>query len=136
VTDSQIDEVAVDSATVYLTDFLREFSDSNIAGVLIKEADDAGLNSEQISLYQPIINIGDAYQWSIGVCAIGSPAADFAALDLMISDNCAFAGSIAKPLPEQFWYEGGSHEGDFVYGKVPADAVPEKVLEALAGLSC
>lgn len=128
-----LEEVAVDSATVYLADFLREFADTQLAGVLVYEADNAELESEQLALYQPIVNIGDAYQWAIGVYAPSS-VGTFSALDLMISENNEDCGIIARPLPDNFWSKGGKSDSDFAYGKVPADAIPEKVLEVLAGL--
>ena len=126
-----VDDVAVDSATVYLADFFREFSDSGIAGILIREQNAEDLGSTLGSLYKPLNNIADAYRWSVGLDLDNCQATDLDDFDIVVGQQSVTAKLIAYPLPDTFWEAAEGEPGAFLYGKVPVDAIPERVLEVL-----
>lgn len=126
-----VDDVAVDSATVYLADFFREFSDSGIAGILIREQNAEDLGSTLGSLYKPLNNIADAYRWSVGLDLDNCQATDLDDFDIVVGQQSVTAKLIAYPLPDTFWETAEGEPGAFLYGKVPVDAIPERVLEVL-----
>jgi hypothetical protein len=131
VVTERVEDIAVDSATVYLADFLREFSDRAIAGILIREGGLQDFGATLGSLYRPLNNIGEAYQWSVGLDLNGSEATDLEDFDFVISKVRDCASLVAHPLPDDFWTSGECHYGAFVFGKIPVDAIPETVLEIL-----
>ncbi len=133
LSDIEADDLMSDSASVYLADFLREFAEHELAGILLLEADNAALSNEQIDLYRPIANVCNGYQWAIGTRTLGSPGSS-QFLDFMITDANVPCQIVANPLASSFWSGDTSAAGDFVYGEIPADAVPENVLDALATL--
>ena len=126
-----VDDVVVDSATVYLADFLREFSDSGIAGIHIREQNAEDFGSTLSSLYKPLNNIADAYRWTVGLDLDECQATDLDDFDIVICKRPVTANLIAHPLPDSFWETGKGEPGAFLYGKVPVDAIPERVLEVL-----
>jgi hypothetical protein len=126
-----VEDIAVDSATVYLADFLREFSDAGIAGILVREEGTQDFGVTLGSLYRPLNNIGEAYQWSVGLDLDGSLATNLDDFDFVISKANDCDGLVAHPLPDDFWTSGECHYGAFVFGRIPIDAIPEKVLEIL-----
>jgi hypothetical protein len=126
-----VEDIAVDSAIVYLADFLREFSGAGIAGILVREVGSQDFGPTLGSLYRPLCNIGEAYQWSVGLNLNGSLAADLDDFDFVISAVNDRAGLVAHPLPDDFWTSGEYHYGAFLFGRIPVDAIPEKVLETL-----
>jgi hypothetical protein len=126
-----VEDIAVDSATVYLADFLREFSDSGIAGILVREERIQEFGATLGSLYRPLNNIGEAYQWAVGLDLNGSRATELGSFDFVISEVGDGGSLVAHPLPEDFWTTGECHCGAFAFGTIPVDAVPEKVLENL-----
>ena len=128
-----VDDIAVDSATVYLADFLREFSDSGIAGILIRELNAEDFGSTLGSLYKPLNNIADAYRWSVGLDLDECQATDLDDFDIVVCKRPVAANLIAHPLPDSFWETAEGESGAFLYGKVPVDAIPERVLEVLNG---
>jgi hypothetical protein len=67
----------------------------------------------------------------VGLDLNGSLATDLDDFDFVISKAQDCAGLVAHPLPDDFWTSGECHYGAFVFGRIPADAVPEKVLEIL-----
>jgi hypothetical protein len=131
VLTEMVEDIAADSATVYLADFLREFADCGIAGILVREQGTQDFGATLGCLYRPLNNIGEAYQWSVGLDLNGARANELDDFDFVISDSGDCASLVAHPLPHDFWETGECHPGAFVFGKIPVDAVPEKVLEIL-----
>lgn len=127
----EIEEAMVDNAAVYLADFLRVFATTELAGILITEPPGADLISDQLALYQPIINIADAYHWTVGVHSADSAAATSTSLDFMISDNPEACPVVLKPLGRELWNGDASAEAGMIYSTVPGDANPEAVLTTL-----
>lgn len=127
----------MDSAAVYMADFLRCFGDSGVDILLLHEApDSAPMSADQRALYQPVFNVAAHYRWELG---LGLPA------DQMPPGQ-AQAGFVILPVgvtgqgvlvPSDFW-EGAMPPdcpaNGFRYAQIPAQAQPERVLQKLAGL--
>ena len=137
------DEMNVDTASMYVADFLRYFSETDLSGVLLMEDPDLlPENGEELSWYQPIYNVAKHYRWNVGlylpsadkdydlpddlnfaIAPAGSPTAD-KALGVEITD-VLWASDSDKTLPAT---------NGFYYLSIPADAKPETVLETLETL--
>lgn len=138
--DPEVGGDEADSCSVYVAEFLRSFGEVGVDGLLLEEA--AGqepASAEEIEWYQPVINVAGHYRWDIG---------------LRFEDGSAFAGRVTgmtyviAPTPlecaangvvidDAFWAGSdapSAPKGGFRYLQIPADAVPEKVLERLATL--
>jgi hypothetical protein len=133
------DDAAVDSAAVYTADFLRGFSPTDIAGVLLsEEAEAAAPSAETVSLYRPILNLATHYRWNVGLLTpISSenvgPAA--AGPDFWIAPSLIPGKGHGLLVPDSFWSDAvrpERPEGGFLFATIPANAVPETVLERLA----
>lgn len=141
----------LEGVSVYLAEFLRNFSTFGVSAIVINEGKESYLDHMQLlSCCQPILNIAKHYQWLVGY-HIEQPVSQNLGIK-QISDKVDFtlfsASSIAEMLPhwesgfvsggglnKAFWTENGNpHEiphGGLLFGKIPADAEPEKVLSRL-----
>lgn len=137
------DEMNVDTASMYVADFLRYFSETGLSGVLLVE-DPALLpaSGEELSWYQPIYNVAKHYRWSVGV-SLPSADQDYdvpADVNFAIAPAGSPTAAKAKgvDITDYLW---GDKAGEarpatngFYYLTIPADAKPEAVLETLATL--
>lgn len=130
-----IEESDLDTATVYLADFLRDFAETPIAGIMIDESKNTHLAYHPATIYKPIINIGKAYGWTVGIHTAHSLRVDCTRFDLAITQYTDSCDIVAQPVPAKFWDGGSLCDSNFLYGKIPQYALPESVLEAIAGLS-
>lgn len=128
----------IDSAAVYMADFLRCFGEVGIDLLLLHESADAEpAAAEPFVLYQPVFNVAAHYRWEPGLCQLaGHSAAEQPSAGFVIAPVAAGAGSGALISPA-FW-EGGAPprcpDGGFRYATIPAQAQPETVLRKLAEL--
>lgn len=129
----------VESASMYVTDWLRSFAESSIDGLLLEEERGDGQASAQaLATYQPVINAAKYYRWALGVLSQGTGYAPgpLEGIDFRITDADCEAGITGRVIPDSFW--AGENppliEKGFYYLKVPEDALPERVLERLAAL--
>ncbi|WP_420465105.1 hypothetical protein [Panacagrimonas sp.] len=129
-----------DSCAVYVAEFLRSFGEVGVDAVLLEEAADAEPSSaEEIAWYQPVINLAAHYRWDLGLLlSRGNDFSGAASGVQFVIAPAQIGGAVAgMVLSEAFW-DGqdapGLANGAFRFGRVPADAVPEKVLERLASL--
>ena len=130
----------IDTAAVYVAEFLRSFGESGLDAVLLQEAAGAEpASAAEIAWYQPVLNIAGHYRWDLG---------------LHLPDGSGFTGPVqnldfviaSRPLPGcptgvaldgKFWSGAApprAPAGGFLFTVVPADAVPEQVLDRLAFL--
>jgi hypothetical protein len=128
----------IDTAAVYVAEFLRSFGESGLDAVLLQEAPGAEpASATEIAWYQPVLNIAAHYRWDLG---------------LQLPDGSGFAGPVQHlafviaPQPPPgcaaglalgggFWSGAPPPQapaGGFLFAVVPVDAVPERVLERLA----
>lgn len=130
-----VDDDAIDNAALLLTDFLRTFGDSGLAGVLLIESvDDAPATLDALELYRPLLNVGAHYRWAIGTHSEHAlPACNGMAFAIATSaSDDALSGLI---VDSGFWNGDAPRkraDGQFLHATLPADAQPESVLARLA----
>jgi hypothetical protein len=136
---SLIDENLVDTASMYLADLLRNFSEAGLSAVVIKEASEPILSPELIvGLYQPIVNIALHYQWKIGYWVMNNEILhSFPDFYLSPSNDMPLEKSVFM-LNESWWAECFDDafipEVDMIFGKISRDTIPELVLTKLKGI--
>lgn len=127
-----------ESASMYVADFLRVFSDCNIAGILLREDEgDGPASEEELLRYQPLLNVAQHYGWQLAFdgCTNDFLATPAQGIDICMGEQTSRAQG--KKLGSDYW-DGEtpvpSTDKAFWYCEVPPQAVPEKVLEKLAAL--
>lgn len=136
----EVGEDEADSCAVYLAEFLRTFGELGLDGlVLTEEADAEPASVDELEWYQPVVNVAMHYRWDLGVLlpsgqalASGIPEFQFAIAPTRIEG--VVQGTV---LEEAFWNGGDAaavEAGGFRFSKIPAEAVPETVLERLGSL--
>jgi len=135
----EIDADVVDSAAAYMADFLREFADCGIDGLLLEENPQSGFaTAEDVQLYQPLFNVAAHYRWDVG---LQLPAVQNAfpgsGANFVVSPRALTDVSTGLVIPAGFWNGEAPPDcpsGGFRYAEIPADAKPESVLDRLAVL--
>ncbi|MCC2658934.1 MAG: hypothetical protein K0Q76_4042 [Panacagrimonas sp.] len=129
-----------DSCSVYVAEFLRSFGESGVDGLLLEEREGAEpASAEEIAWYQPVINIAGHYRWDLGVylpTAAGF-SGDAAGVQFVIAPKAVAGAANGLSLGDGFWSgedAPAAPSKGFRFARVPADAVPEKVLERVATL--
>jgi hypothetical protein len=141
----------VEAVAMYLAEYVRAFSTSGLAAVVLEEpADPVIQHKEAIPLYQPIVNLANHYQWSVGISLSGATV-EFSEGDDEIdfylmsnADPAAISGywekglNIGGGLNRNFW-SGEQNvlplsDRGFAYGEIPEEAEPEMVLSQLKKL--
>jgi len=138
--DAEPEEMVVDTAAMYLADFLRYFSETNLSGVLLVE-DEALMpaSSEELSWYQPVVNVAKHYRWSIGIqlpfSGEGFSAPGDVNFTIVPAQSSVSESSLGVDISQALWV-GGDIAGTkgFYYLSIPADTKPESVLETLSTL--
>ncbi len=139
--DEPIEADDVDSASMYLADFLRAFGDAGIDILLLEEAVGDPASRDGIAAYQAVLNIAGHYRWEVGLRLGNVPgdlAGGLAGIDFLIAPQPVPGAATGIQLPLAFWTGAEAAvpqaAGDFLFGAIPADAQPEVVLERLAAL--
>ena len=135
IDDARVSWDDAESASMYVADFLRCFSDCELSAVLLRDAANTGpVCAGDVTRYQPVINVAQHYGWQIVLdgCAdnfLASPESGVAVClsqlstkesGLKLSDDCWDGASLPSFNDERFWYV-----------TIPQNAVPEQVLELL-----
>ncbi len=130
--DDEVTLDDVDSAAMYMADFLRAFGDTGIDVLLLEEAPGVVAGDEELAACQAVLNIAGHYRWDVGLRL--DDGAALAAVDFVIAPAGAAAG---LQLPQAYWRgEAPAAEGgQFIYARIPPDAEPEAVLGRLAALA-
>lgn len=128
-----------DSASMYVADFLRCFSESGLDILLLDEAADTEPASpEELEWYRPVLNVATHYRWELGL------RLPLAKVDPGMVEGIRFFIA-PRPLdtptgiltPDTFWTGSpppGCPAGQFRTADIPAEANPELVLDRLAVL--
>lgn len=115
---NDFDEDNMETAAVYLADWVRRFADAGVAGLLFDERTD-GCDRE---VYQPITNTAEHYQWTVGYRSDA---------EVVFTEG---TDSVAVPVAgDDLWSGDGSAEPP-LFSQIPADAEPETVLAVLKRL--
>lgn len=127
----------IDSASVYVADFLRAFADTGLDAVLIGGPHDPVV-ADDIDLHAAIFNAAAHYRWDVGVCLGDAPLSRRGLTpqfiiapqpeERMRSGLCVSAafwdGEAAPPCPS----------GGLLFIEIPLESLPENVLERLRTL--
>lgn len=134
----EIDADVVDSAAAYLADFLREFADCGIDGLLLEEDVHSGaVSAEDVQLYQPVLNVAAHYRWDVGLRLPAAQQISPGGAGFVVSSRALAGVSTGLVLPAGFWSGDAPPDtppGGFRYAEIPVDAKPESVLDRLAVL--
>ncbi len=117
--EPEFDDDDAENAAIYYADWLRAFTDADIAGLIFDER--AGDIAD--AAYQPVKNTAEHYRWSIGVRR---------EKQVHFSDP-----QVTIPvLSSDYWTSGQSADTivGVVFSEIAKDAVPETVLELLEKL--
>ena len=87
-------------------------------------------------LYRPLINVAQTYQWFVSLDLGSGRATSLDDFDLVISREAMDARTVIHPVSLDFWESGTWQASAIVYGEVPADGNPEKVLKVLDNARC
>jgi len=136
IDSAQVSWDDAESASMYVADFLRCFSDSELSGVLLRDPDNTGpASAGDIARYQPVINVAQHYHWQVildGCVDNFLPSSEFG-VTVSIGNQSTDEGGLK--LPDDCW-DGAElpmfNGQGFWYVTVPRNAVPEQVLELLA----
>lgn len=129
-----------DSASVYVAQFLRGFSESGVDMILLTEGADCEPVSEQeLHWYRPALNVAGHYRWEVGIQL--PRASGFTGLipgiDFLIAPRALPACVSGISTSEAFWSGAPAPAlpaGGFRFAEIPADCPPEQVLDRLAVL--
>ena len=141
--DAEPEEMAVDTAAMYLADFLRYFSDTDLSGVLLVEDESLmPASTEELSWYQPVINVAKHYRWSVGVhlpfSDSGFKAPDDIDFSIVPAGSSAAANTMGIDISQPLWEQGAEGlsvgENSFYYLSIPTEVQPELVLDTLSSL--
>lgn len=141
--DIEPDDMSVDTASMYLADYLRYFSETEISGVLLMEDESLmPLNSEELSWYQPVFNVTKHYRWAVGIhlpTAIENFVLPEGVNFSIVPAQSGLADeSLGIDISENLWDQSsepleGKDRG-FYYLSIPESSMPEAVLETLSTL--
>jgi hypothetical protein len=141
--DTELDEMSVDTASMYVADYLRYFSETELSGVLLMEDPTLMPGSrEELNWYQPVYNVANHYRWSVGLHLpfVGEGFALPDEVDFtIVSAEVAGPGTTAVDISNRVWGESDTETSPapvngFYYLSIPESSRPELVLEALAKL--
>jgi hypothetical protein len=127
----------IDSATLYLADFLRVFGNVNLDLLLLQEAPAAmAVDGATIDAYRGALNVAANYRWDAGLKLPTAGGTGLPSDLAFVVGTQPVDGSISGvELPEAFWSESTPLTvagGAFRYAAIPAGADPERVLQRLA----
>ena len=139
--DIEPDEMNVDTAAMYLADYLRYFSETDLSGVLLMEDESLmPLNSEELSWYQPVFNVTKHYRWAVGV-HLPTEIENFVlpeGVNFSIVPEQSDLGdsSLGIDISASLWEQGNVDEisTGFYYLSIPEASKPELVLETLSSI--
>ncbi|RKZ49814.1 MAG: hypothetical protein DRQ48_01415 [Gammaproteobacteria bacterium] len=138
------EESHVDTAAMYVADFLRYYSETDISGVLLME--DSALmpeSGEEISWYQPVFNVAKHYRWSVGLhlpfTGESFDLPDDVNFSIVPAGSSAQESSMGVDISSSIWAGQGTdelpgNEKGFYYLTIPEDTKPEFVLETISSL--
>jgi len=139
--DADPEEMTVDTAAMYLADFLRYFSETDLSGVLLVEDENLmPASADELSWYQPVVNVTKHYRWSIGVqlpfTDDGFNVPDDVDFAIAPISSAASANALGVDISQPLWAGDNvaGKDNGFYYVSIPENSKPESVLEMLSSL--
>lgn len=130
-----VDTDAVESAAMYMADFVRVVGALPIGGLLLEE--DEAARDGDLEATRPLVNVARHYRW--GLALRGQAAAGSDELDSLIGAAPVAGGDLAQGLDvsQELWSGAPVAElgaGQFYFAEIPEGAEPESVLQQLSRL--
>lgn len=127
----------IDSATLYLADFLRVFGNVNLDLLLLQESAAASaIDGATVDAYRAALNVAANYRWDIGLkLPVAGGSGLPAELAFVVAAQTVEGSTWGLEVPESFWSETTPPAiagGAFRFAAIPAGADPERVLQRLA----
>lgn len=127
----------VDSAALYIADFLRAFGACEVDALLLQESAESEPDAPaDLACYQAVLNVAAHYRWDAGLSVPGlrypGGSAGFA---FVVAPRPLPGSREGCVVPAEFWSGAPSPEcpaNGFRFAVVPAGAKPESVLDRLA----
>lgn len=138
--ETEVGADEADAGAVYVAEFLRSFGEAGVDALLLEEAAGAEpSDASEIDWYQPVLNLAAHYRWDVGLRLpdAGGFKGEVRGLGFTIAPTLLSGALNGIALPAAFWNGAeapSAPAGGFRFAEIPADAVPEKVLERLAVL--
>ena len=138
--DADVGAEEVDSAAVYVAEFLRGLGTVGINALLLEERiGDEPTSAGEIAWYQPVINVCKHYRWDIGLKLVDGTEFHGEAVDMafIIAPRPPMGTVPGVATPASFWADAmppAVPAGGFRFAQIPADANPEYVLQRLKAL--
>jgi hypothetical protein len=127
--DIGIDEM--ETAAMYVADFLRAFAETKLDALLLEEGETPG----EAAVYQPVLNLAGHYNWDVGLLSDGAKKTKGIAFVIAAEGVPGVPTGIAQS--DAFWSGAAvtpCGADGFIYARVPAACAPETVLERLAAI--
>lgn len=138
--EPELEDDDVDSASVYVAEFLRVFDSAGVAGVLLDVSQsDKAVTPDEVQLFQPVRNVATHYRWDIGLRVSPGSVGLETLSGFSFACGCEPSPDLAVGIetPKAFWAGGVAPTAPartFRYVEIPEDTAPEIVLERLARL--
>lgn len=137
-TDVEITEDDIDRVAMYIADLFRTFATINFTAIVLEEQSEPFSLAQLVNLLQPIRNVAEHYEWLFGLKLVEDLTTNDA--DFLLKENGNRATNelckVGGGLVEAFWQDENALSNDatfdFLYGAIPANAIPEKVLEKIS----
>jgi len=131
--DPETGEEEVDTAVLYLADFLRCFGEAGLDILLLDggEPTDAGT----FEAHRPVYNVAHHYGWVVGLeTGPSSPAPVPNGGDFVVAHPANRDTADLVPVRVALASDAASEHAGFDFLHVPRDAVPENVLQSLQAI--
>lgn len=127
-----------ESASMYMADFLRTFSDTGLSGILLRDEQGEGpCNDAQLEAYRAVYNTAGHYRWAVILdgCSKGFVPAAGAGVSFTLGDTAGEQSGLRLGVERWDCLPPVNYSGHgFLYLEIPASAIPEQVLELLSRL--
>jgi hypothetical protein len=132
----EIGEDEIDSAALYIADFLRVFGDCRLDVLLLQESSKAqSARAPNLAAYRAALNVAANYRWDVGLQTGGKCGADAAEFGFLVARDTVANVPCGCVVSDGFWNGEPPPEnplGGFRYARIPPETPPERVLERLA----
>ncbi len=138
--DIDVSSDDAENAAVYLADFVRAFSDLPISGLVLEERAEAVISEPApFTAYKPVFNVSKHYRWPV-ILRLPKSGGPY---EFESSDLAMVIGAEPSTTPGLVWAVDASDalwsdqalpalsSGQILYIEIPAQEVPEKVLDYL-----
>ncbi len=133
---ANVGEFEIDTASMYVADFLRLFGKAGLDAVLLEESSHSEpISSREVRWYQPVINVAGHFRWDLGLRLPTTAAysGGESGFDFLIAPKPIPGPPCGLSLNDDFWLNGTlPRNSPFVFWNIPEHGRPEQVLDRLS----